>query len=481
MSAAPSSELTRHFSASRDASEKVELVWDNIEFETIVKDEKNSSLKEKKYKNKKILRNLSGRACSGELIAILGPTGSGKTSLLNCLAARVPDGGSSMNMLKGSFYVNGAIRNEESFRGISAYVLQDDDLYAHMTVFETLMLSASFYLPLSMPESEKTNLVNKLIAELGLAKAASTIIGDEKTRGVSGGERKRTSIGVQLISDPAVLFLDEPTSGLDAFQSAAVMESVQSLARNNRLVITVIHQPRSSIYEMFDKLIILSEGQTMYSGPAADAVAYFSSHGHVTPDTFNPADYFLDILSPDTRTVEDEVATKNRIQHLGSQWLKKDVTDLKAEREKVIAAAKSSDMKQVKEVGGGETWDKVFINFRLLCWRTASEQWRNTKVFTFKMIMAIVFALIVGGIWYDIGLSQASIQDRVGVMFFVAINQTFNSTIAVFNTFPKEKVIVDRERDSNAYNSLSYYTAKWFMEMPLNLVPPFVFSCMVYL
>ena len=232
---------------------------------------------------------------------------------------------------------------------------------------------------------------------------------------------------------------------------------------------------------MFDNLIILSEGQTMYSGPAADAVAYFSTHGHVTPDTFNPADYFLDILSPDTRSVEEEIATKNRIQHLGNQWLMKDDTDLKAGREAIIATAKASKTKQVKEVGGGETGDKVFDNFRLLCWRTASEQWRNTKAFTFKMIMAIVFALIVGAIWCNIGLNQASIQDRVGVLFFIAINQTFNSTLAVFNTFPKEKVIVDRERDDKAYNSLSYYAAKWFMEMPLNLVPPFTFSCIVYL
>jgi ABC-type multidrug transport system ATPase subunit len=117
-------------------------------------------------------------------------------------------------------------------------------MYAHLTVFETLMYSAHFYLPNEVTDEQKAELVTNVISELGLGKVRDTYIGDEKIRGVSGGERKRANIGVQLISDPAVLFLDEPTSGLDSFQAQAVIDSMRAIAHHGRLVITVIHQPR---------------------------------------------------------------------------------------------------------------------------------------------------------------------------------------------------------------------------------------------
>lgn len=162
--------------------------------------------------------------------------------------------------------MNGVPRKDEPFRRISGYVLQDDKMYPHLTVYETLMLAAHFYLPNSVNQEAKELLVMNVIDEMGLVKAKDTIIGDEKCRGVSGGERRRANIGAQLISDPAILFLDEPTSGLDAFQANSVMESMKSLAVNGRLVISVIHQPRSSIYEMFDRLLLLSCGRVMFLG-----------------------------------------------------------------------------------------------------------------------------------------------------------------------------------------------------------------------
>ena len=129
------------------------------------------------------------------------------------MAARIPDGGAALAKTSGEITVNGKPRNETTFRNLSAYVLQDDNLFAHLTVQETLMLAAHFFLPTETPLDQKLNLVSTLLADLGLSKTVNTIIGSEKVRGVSGGERKRASIAVQLISDPAVLFLDEPTSG----------------------------------------------------------------------------------------------------------------------------------------------------------------------------------------------------------------------------------------------------------------------------
>ncbi len=132
-------------------------------------------------------------------------------------------------------------------------------MYAHLTVFESLMLAGHFFLPSTLTQEKKKEIVEATISELGLVKARDTIIGDDDVRGVSGGERKRASVAVQLLTDPAVLFLDEPTSGLDAFQSQAVMECLSSLAAvGGRLVITVIHQPRyvSSYHTFCSKLFV---------------------------------------------------------------------------------------------------------------------------------------------------------------------------------------------------------------------------------
>ena len=299
-----SNRLSLHYANSRESNETVELHWKNLSYSIAIKDSQKSTFGKPVYDKKCILKSISGNAKSGEMLAIMGPTGCGKTSLLNVLAARVSTEGSAFASLSGEVRVNGLIRDEDNFRGISAYVLQDDLMYAHLTVFETLLLSAHFFLPTELTNDAKTQLVVDVMTQLGLLKARDTIIGDEKLRGVSGGERKRANIAAQLISDPAVLFLDEPTSGLDSFQAQSVMESMKEMARNGRLVISVIHQPRSSIYQMFDKLLLLSEGNTMFYGDAESAVDYFAAKEFPCPALYNPADFFLDLLSPDSRSIE---------------------------------------------------------------------------------------------------------------------------------------------------------------------------------
>lgn len=194
------SALSKHFALTRSEDGAIDLEWKNINFSLRVKDTVKSSFCKPVYKRKEILKNVSGRVISGQLLAIMGPTGCGKTSLLNVLAGRVPKGGSNNACLSGKIKVNSVKRDEEKFRSVSAYVLQDDLLYAHLTVLETLQLAATFFLPAGTTEDERMLLVEAVISELGLNKARDTAIGNDKTRGVSGGERKRVCVAVQLIS-----------------------------------------------------------------------------------------------------------------------------------------------------------------------------------------------------------------------------------------------------------------------------------------
>lgn len=471
--------LAAIYSATRK-NEKVVLEWKDIQYSTFVKDPVKSSLGSTVYKKKEILRGISGRAESGQLLACMGPTGCGKTSLMNVLAARVPTGGSAMQRLSGSVSVNGKPRNDSAFRKISAYVLQDDYMYAHLTVQETLVLAAHFFLPTELPDEEKLKIVDTVIMELGLSKARDTIIGNDKVRGVSGGERKRANVATQLICDPAVLFLDEPTSGLDSFQALSVMESMKGLANNGRLVISVIHQPRSSIYFMFDQLILLSNGRTMYFGTASDAVNHFSRLGHVCPESFNPADFFLDLLSPDNRTIDLERETGARIETLGDAWADcEKLTDVE-KGASATAGVSEEEFGKVRSVGTSMDAKKVVRNLGLLCWRAWAEQSRDIPTIAVKCVITVVFSLILGGIYSNIGDSQDSIQNRTGLLFFVTINQAFTGLIAVLNTFPKEKTIVNRERAGRAYDTISYFFAKVFVEIPLNVLPSLIYSCILY-
>ncbi|KAJ1413448.1 P-loop containing nucleoside triphosphate hydrolase protein, partial [Ochromonadaceae sp. CCMP2298] len=451
----------------RHAQEQsVTLRWSSLEYSMMVKDTSKPSYcgLRPSYRRKRILHGISGEACSGQLLAIMGPTGCGKTSLLNVLAARVPSANSWGASLTGSVTVNGQPMREAHFRTLSAYVMQDDRMYAHLTVAESLLYAAHFYLPSSVSQAEKGALVQEVISELGLNKAKDTIIGDEKKRGVSGGERKRANIGVQLISGPAVLFLDEPTTGLDSFQAQAVMQCMRDIARRGRLVVTVIHQPRSSIYDMFDRLLLLSEGRAIYLGPCAgvgglgkgglglalpclfpvnpaeaeveaeaeaDEVpkdpgdsgygtsavgAYFAHLGHPLPAYTNPADFLLDLLSPDNRSPEAELQSGARILALARAW---------AERPHV---------KEEQGAGGGQegqegqgAWvvtkgppldlQRSARNVKLLFWRSLSGQLRNRDVICAKMGVSLVFSIIIGVMYIKMDNSQKGIRQRQGLLF----------------------------------------------------------------
>lgn len=172
-----------------------------------------------------------------------------------------------------------------------------------MTVRECLEFAAKLKLKGTM--DQKMARVDETIKELRLNKCQNTKIGGPLVKGVSGGERKRTSIGVELITDPNLVFLDEPTTGLDSFTATAVMEILRDLALSGRTIISTIHQPNSDIYEMFDRLMLLAQGQIIYFNEAKLAVDYFDRIGFKCPELSNPADYFMSIMSIESQEIDD--------------------------------------------------------------------------------------------------------------------------------------------------------------------------------
>lgn len=276
----------------------IQISWENIVISAEIKKGGCCGGKPKDgepaVESKPIIRGVSGTVMPGQFLAIIGASGAGKTTLLNFLSGREI----SQNLKKtGSIKVNGqekeTIRN---FSANSAYVQQDDILFQTMTVRECLEFAAKLKLPGT--NADKVQRVNELIDELKLNKCQFTRIGGPLIKGVSGGERKRTSIGVELITDPSLIFLDEPTTGLDSFTATSVMETLGDLAKKQgRTVISTIHQPNSDIYEQFDRLMLLARGRILYLNKADLAVSYFAGIGFACPDLSNPADYFMTIMS----------------------------------------------------------------------------------------------------------------------------------------------------------------------------------------
>ena len=228
----------------------------------------------------------------------MGPSGSGKTSLLSILGGRTPKGATISSGEGGGVLFNGEPLTKRAKRQLG-FVLQDDLLYESLTVYETLYFAAMLRLPKTMTSAQKKARVDEVIAALGLAKCRDTIIGGFFRRGVSGGERKRVSVGHELLINPSVLLLDEPTSGLDSTTAMRLVTTLRSLAAGGRAVATTIHQPSSRLFQLLDKLLLLSEGHAIYYGRAGLAADWFARLGYRMPYGVNAADFLLDVASGD--------------------------------------------------------------------------------------------------------------------------------------------------------------------------------------
>ena len=369
--------------------------------------------------DRKILSNIEGEVSTGQLLAIQGPSGCGKTSLINVLTNKVVF--NKHLKLTGTILYDGNHVNKQSFDNTIVSILQNDILFSYLTVKETLFLSACFYMSSNLTYLEIENKVDIVISELGLRNVSNTIIGSSTRRGISGGEYKRVMIGKELMKDPTVLFIDEPTSGLDAFQALAVMESMKALANNGRIVITVIHQPRSSIFVLFDTLLLLSEGRLMYFGPSAQILTYLTRIGFNCPEFFNPADFYLDLMSLDSRTDDQEVASRLRIDFIYMQWYSyhspsiNHSTSIKGFSESIITIRKNY-----------HSW---LNDFSRLIWRATVETMRNYGALLIRALTNLFLAVIISLIYHNLGYSQTNIQDRVGILYFMLINQVISTQL----------------------------------------------------
>lgn len=425
-----------------------------------------------KVNEKVILNQVSGSARAGTILAILGPSGSGKTCLLNILSGRISCGRSMKPNLTGQISFDGKPVQLADIRKQSAFVSQDDCLFSYLTVEETLLLSANFNLPEDSTNEALNTVVDQNLQKYGLEKVRATIIGSSTQRGISGGERKRVAIAKELLSDPLILFMDEPTSGLDSFQALSVVETFRILAATGKIILTVVHQPRSSIFFLFDNLLLLSEGKVMYFGAIDQCTDYFSRLSYACPTQFNPADFVMDIVSVDSRTEELRQESERRIEFLGERWLETEQVPQSQTKQSLLEPrqlVESVDDTEEKDASSREPLLKrqpispyeanlslplpVTVvkslcrhvqDFKILAWRSCAQLFRNRFGVGVRILTLIFFAVILSLIYQRLGYNQSNIQDRIGIIFFVTSNQVSRNIIITI--FIESNVYVIMER-----------------------------------
>jgi ABC-type multidrug transport system ATPase subunit len=246
---------------------------------------------------KKILNGVTGRLRAGRMTAIMGPSGCGKSTFLSALTNRIRDGGKTL----GSITINGQARPLLSIQHLVGFVPQEDIMHRDLTVRENLRFYAHLKGNPNMSRPQRRAFVNEVIDILGLSHVQHSLIGDEETRGISGGQRKRVNIGIELMASPLVLFLDEPTSGLDSTMTQQLIDSLDKLAQLGLTIAMVIHQPRYEVLLKINDLLLLQKGgYPVYVGPTINALPYFNEFlGMPCPNRTTPADHFLDVISAD--------------------------------------------------------------------------------------------------------------------------------------------------------------------------------------
>lgn len=242
-----------------------------------------------------LLQGVSGEFRAGRMCAILGPSGAGKTTLINVLCGKATYGQAS-----GMIYFNGQEGEYEDYKAVMGFVPQEDVVHEGLTVGEQIQFSADLRNPSDTDREKRKLIAQDVISVMQLDHVQNNIVGGLEHRGISGGQRKRVSIGLELAADPTMIFLDEPTSGLDSASSLAIVHSLRRMTQLGMTSIMVVHQPRFSLFELFDDVLLLGQGgRTVYFGPPGAANQYFQKLGFEQPDSENPADWFMDVISGD--------------------------------------------------------------------------------------------------------------------------------------------------------------------------------------
>ncbi|GKT88910.1 ATP-binding cassette sub-family G member 2 [Colletotrichum tofieldiae] len=426
-----------------------------------------------KKSSKKILQNVTGSIDRGTLTAVMGGSGAGKSTFVNVLMGKTKNTG-------GLVAVNNSPDKLKRYKKVIGYVPQDDIVLPELTVYENIVHCAKIRLPQTWSTADIESHVDSVIDCLELSHVRNSLVGSVGRPVISGGQRKRVSIGMELAAAPMAIFLDEPTSGLDATAASSMMRTLKAVARLGITVIVIIHQPRTEIFDLFDNLILLGNGQTIYEGPQRQAQDYFEGMGFNFPEHSNHGDVITDIITGNGRDYKHigEISKDSLI----SNWLGHRQTN--ANKERHASSIMSNDgMYSAIKHRGAPLWKQTWLCLH----RAMLQQYRTKAAFWAEMGLAALAGFLLG-------LAEHS---KKGILFVGTFNEPYSilSTAVDFKSAPElallvaiaiglvagapgvksfsEELLVQRREAEAGHSRLAYFLAK-----VLSVLPRMLFGCL---
>lgn len=425
------------------------------------------SIMDGRANHKSILHGISGNFRGGEVVGIMGPSGSGKSTFLSVVSSVTLDTSGQLDV-NGKILVNGRVPGPW-MQSLSAFVPQEDKLLPTLTVRESLIYSALLRLPGTSIKSVSSR-ASTVMNELGLDSVQDSLVGGVRNmRGVSGGERRRVTIGMELITDPSLVIMDEPLSGLDSFTAFNLMLTLKNISSAGRLVVISMHQPTPEMINLLDQLLLLAKGFQIYLGSPQHAPQFFADRGFACPQGSSIAEYMLKTVSnnatliPLLNAVYETAATPNNVEQVE--------TKPGVETFNIVSPGAQDFVRQ----------RSTYSTLRVLTWRGVLDIVRNPSLLLSQNVMAIVMGLWCGLVFYNAKLDQNGAQNRLGGIFFLLAFLAFSSltTIDLLHT---ERGIALREIKGGYYSSSTYVTAKLFLDAGLlRVLPAVLYSVPLYL
>ncbi|KAF8926227.1 hypothetical protein BGZ58_000088, partial [Dissophora ornata] len=466
-----------------------------------------------------ILKGISGAAPAGVVLAVMGPSGAGKSTLVDILAGKRKDG-----KVTGQILLNGKQVHESDIRRAVGFVDQEDTLPSTQTVYEAVLFSAMLRLPEAMPVHRVHERVAEVIEMLGLTHCSNRRIGNVTSRGISGGEKRRVSIALELITRPPILILDEPTSGLDSYSAHMVVDQLCKLAASRTTtVILTIHQPRSDIFHMFNQALVISNGEALYFGPTDTAADYFRRRDLVCPPNYNIADYLLDIamnqdLVAKAKNYEGDDDEKTGISSGHQTHVSGNAVSRRANavNGNVINQASSSDTTRTSvttpepspyetavrienERSSGSSTETLstdsattnkrqktvyptsfLTQLRVIMKRNLQTLIRDKSLLVLHLAVSIVLGIFIGGLYFHVSMNLAGFQNRAGSLFFMLALLGFSS-ISALGAFTDTRTLFIKERSNGYYPPAPFIISTLLFDLiPLRIIPSLFMGCISY-
>ncbi|XP_016954942.1 ATP-binding cassette sub-family G member 1 [Drosophila biarmipes] len=435
----------------------------------------------KKQEKKSVLKGITGTFKSGELTAIMGPSGAGKSSLMNILTGLTKTG------------VSGKIEIGKA-RKLCGYIMQDDHFFPYFTVEETMLMAATLKISNKCVSlKEKRTLIDYLLNSLKLTKTRQT-----KCSNLSGGQKKRLSIALELIDNPSVLFLDEPTTGLDSSSSFDTIQLLRGLANEGRTIVCTIHQPSTNIYNLFNLIYVLSAGRCTYQGTPQNTVMFLSSVGLECPPYHNPADFLLECANGDygDQTENLAEAAKDNRWRYDQQLMQGETAELPSETQVAkfnesqsapgqaqvqVQKIEIQHMESSKDLAKHTYPPTETARLWLLIGRCHLQFFRDWTLTYLKLGIHILCSILIGLFFGDSGSNATKQISNVGMIMIHCVYLWYTTIMPGILRYPAEIEIIRKETFNNWYKLRTYYLATIITSTPVHIIFSTVYITIGYL